>query len=149
MRYLQTYKLFEARGWKVIPDKVYNDALRQLRKESSIDDVDELFSFIDYWMTVSDLPSYNPEQVKKRLDSYYSSPPSSDEEWFPMWTSDGDTVEYIMNELSRVYADSSFEINQQRCHKCGRQFTQTSRHNSFCSSRCEEEYDKGMANYWG
>jgi len=147
VRYLKTYKLFESRGWKVIPEQVYNDALRQLRKEGSIDDVDELFSFIDYWMTVSDLPSYNPEQVKKRLDSYYSSPPSSDEEWFPMWTSDGDTVEYIMNELSRTYADSSFEENQQNCHKCGREFTQRSRHDSFCSMRCKEEYDEGMANY--
>ncbi len=149
MKHLKKYKIFEARGWKVIPDKVYNDALRQLRRDGSIDDVDELFSFIDYWMTVSDLPSYNPEQLKKRLDSYYSSKPSADEEWFPMWTSDEDTVEYIMDELSRTYADSSFEENQQNCHKCGRQFTQTNRHNSFCSSRCKEEYDKGMANYWG
>ena len=147
MKYLQTYKLFEARSWKVIPDKVYNDALRQLREEGSIDDVDELFSFIDYWMTVSDLADYNPEQVKKRLESDYSSPPSSNEEWFPMWTSDEDTVEYIMNELSRVYADSSFEVSQQNCHKCGRQFTQTSRHQGFCSSSCENEYDEGMKNY--
>ena len=147
MRYLKTYKLFESRGWKVIPEQVYNDALRQLRKEDSIDNVDELFSFIDYWMTVSDLADYNPEQVKKRSDSYYSSPPSSDEEWFPMWTSDEDTIEYIMRALSRVYADSSFEVNRQLCHKCGGEFTQRSRHDSFCSMRCKEEYDKDMSNY--
>lgn len=149
MKHLKSYKLFEDRRWKVIPDGVYKGALRELRRKGSIDDVEELFSFIDYWMTVSDLPSYNPEKVKERLDSYYSGSPNATEDWFPMWCSDEDTVENIMDELSRIYADSSFEEGTQTCHKCGNLFTQKSRHDSFCSMRCREDYDRDMANYWG
>ena len=149
MKHLKSYKLFEGRNWKAIPKEVYDGALQELSKTESINDVDELFSFIDYWMSVSDLVDYNPVEVKKRLESYYSpfSPPTSDEEWFPMWCSDGDTVECIMNELSRVYADSSFQEGTQNCHKCGRQFTQKGRHESFCSIRCEDEYSKSMSDW--
>lgn len=146
MRHLQSYKLFESRNWKSLPKEIYSQAIRQLQKEDSINNIDELFSFIDYWMSVSGL-EYDPEKLKERLDWYYSSPPSGDEEWFPMWTSDSDTVEYIMNELSRTYADYSFKPSTKTCHICGNQFRQTNRHQSFCSSSCENEYDEGMKNY--
>lgn len=147
MKHLKSYKLFESRNWKALPKEIYNGALLELSKIESIDDVDELFSFVDYWMSVSDLVDYNPVVVKERLESYYSGSPCEGEEWFPMWCSDGDTVEYIMNELSRVYADSSFQEGTQNCHKCGRQFTQKSRHESFCSIRCEDEYSKSMSDW--
>lgn len=52
-----------------------------------------------------------------------------------------------MNELSRLYTDASFRSGEKTCHKCNQVFTQTNRHQSFCSSSCEEEYDKGMADW--
>ncbi len=147
MKHLQSYKIFESKNYKIIPDDLYRSALKELKKEDQFDNIDDLFGFYDYWLSVSNLPSYDPVKVKDYLDWYYSSPPSSDEEWFPMWTSDGDTVEFIMNELSRIYADSSFKPGPKNCSKCNQIFTQTNRHNTFCSSTCEKEYDKAMSNY--
>lgn len=147
MKHLQSYKLFESRNYKIIPDDIYRAALKELRKEDRFDNIDHLFGFYDYWLSVSDLPSYDPQKVKDYLDWYYSSPPCADEEWFPMWTSDDDTVEFIMNELSRIYADSSFKPGPKNCSKCNQTFTQTNRNNTFCSSTCKEEYDKDMSNW--
>ncbi len=143
MKYLKTYKLFENRNWKSMPQDIQDQAYRQLVSMDSINNVDELFAFYDYWLNVSE-PSadYDPEKVKSRLESFYSTPPCADEEWFPMWTSDGDTVECIMRELSGLYADYSFRPGVITCHQCGNQFTQTNRHQSFCSSSCENEYDE-------
>jgi protein-arginine kinase activator protein McsA len=64
-----------------------------------------------------------------------------------MFTSDSDTVEVIMNELSRLYADASFNPGPKTCHKCGVVFRQMNRHQSFCSSRCKDDYDRGMADW--
>ena len=148
MKHIKPYRLFESRNYKVIPDDIYNGALEELRNEGRFNNIDDLFGFYDYWLTVGDseLPYYDPIEVKERLDDY-SSPPSSDEEWFPMFTSDSDTIEFIMNELSRLYTDASFRSGEKTCHKCNQVFTQTNRHQSFCSSSCEEEYDKGMADW--
>lgn len=150
MKHIKSYKLFESRNYKVIPDEIWNGALKELRREGHFDNIDDLFGFYDYWLTIGDkeLPNYDPDKVKQRLVSYYSSPPCEGEEWFPMWTSDEDTVEFIMNELSRLYADASFNPGPVRCHKCGQTFTQTGRHQSFCSPQCHDEYNKSMENYW-
>ena len=138
MKYL---KYFEGRNWKIIPDEIFRKAESELRQEGHIEDVDNLFSFYDYWLSVADI-DYDPVALKDRLEYYYSSPPSSDEEWFPMWTSDEYTVEYIMSELSRLYADLTFYSKDINCNKCGRLFTQKARHQNFCSIRCREEYDE-------
>lgn len=146
MRHLKSFSLFESRNWKSIPGSIWESALEELTSKESINNVDELFSFYDYWLNVSEPSSdYDPDKLKSQLDSYYSSPPSSNEEWFPMWLSDSDTVEYIMNELSRIYANYSFRPGPKKCHKCGQEFTQTSKDNSFCSDRCESQYDEDMA----
>jgi hypothetical protein len=139
----------ESKNYKVIPDDIYSGALKELRAEGRFDNIDHLFGFYDYWLTVGDseLPYYDPVEVKERLVSFYSSPPSSDEEWFPMFTSDDDTIEYIMYELSRLYADASFNPGPKTCHKCGVVFRQMNRHQSFCSSRCKDDYDRGMADW--
>jgi hypothetical protein len=110
MRYLKTFKVFEERNYKVIPDDIYQGALKELWSEGQFDNIDDLFGFYDYWLTVGDseLPYYDPVEVKERLESLYSGSPCEGEEWFPMFTSDSDTVEVIMNELSRLYADASF-----------------------------------------
>ena len=111
--------------------------------------VDELFGFYDYWLTVGDseLPYYDPVEVKDRLDSLYSGSPCEGEEWFPMFTSDSDTVEVIMNELSRLYADASFKPGDYRCGNCHRIFKQTNRYQTMCSSSCENEYDERMSDW--
>ena len=148
MKHLKSFNLFESRNYKVLPDEIRSGAIEQLRSIEQFNNVDELFGFYDYWLNVSEPSSeYDPEEVKSRLESYYSGSPCEGEEWFPMWTSDGDTVEWIMNELSGLYADASFKPAPINCHKCGRQFTQMNRHQSFCSSSCKNEYDRGMANY--
>jgi len=133
--------LKENRNWKIIPDEIFRKAEYELRQEGHIEDIDDLFSFYDYWLSVADI-DYDPVALKDRLEYYYSSPPSSDEEWFPMWTSDEYTVEYIMSELSRLYADLTFYSKDINCNKCGRLFTQKTRHQNFCSIRCREEYDE-------
>lgn len=150
MKYLKSYKLFEERNYKVIPDEIWSGAQKELRSEGRFDNIDDLFGFYDYWLTIGDseLPYYDPVVVKDRLVSYYSSPPTADEEWFPMWTSDEDTVEWIMDELSRLYTDASFKSVPKTCHKCHNVFTQTNRHQSFCSTQCSDEYSKSMGNYW-
>jgi hypothetical protein len=146
MKHLKSFNLFESRNWKSIPGSIWESALEELKSKESINNVDELFSFYDYWLNVSEpSSSYDPERLREELDYYYSSPPTADEEWFPMWTSDSDTVEYIMHELSRIYADHSFREGEKNCHKCNQVFTQTNRNNPFCSSRCERDYDEAMS----
>ena len=106
-----------------------------------------MFGFYDYWLTIGDseLPYYDPVVVKDRLVSFYSSPPTADEEWFPMFTSDSDTVEWIMGELSRLYADASFKPGEYRCGN--NSFRQTNRYQTMCSSSCENEYDEKMSGW--
>ena len=149
MKHLKSYKVFESRNYKVLPEDIYNGALKELRSESRFDNVDELFGFYDYWLTIGDreLPYYDPIEVKDRLDSLYSGSPCEGEEWFPMFTSDSDTVEVIMSELSRLYADTSFRPGDYRCGNCHNVFRQTNRYQTMCSSSCENEYDEKMANY--
>ncbi len=149
MRHIKSFKLFEARNYKVLPEEIYNGALKELRGEGKFDNIDELFGFYDYWLTVGDseLPYYDPVEVKERLDHFYSSPPCEGEEWFPMFTYDGDTVEFIMNELSRLYADASFRSGDYQCGNCHNVFKQTNRYQTFCSSSCENEYDEKMSHW--
>ena len=149
MKHLKAYKLFEERNYKVIPDDIYQGALKELWSEGQFDNIDDLFGFYDYWLTVGDseLPYYDPVEVKERLESLYSGSPCEGEEWFPMFTSDSDTVEVIMNELSRLYADASFKPGDYRCGNCHRIFKQTNRYQTMCSSSCENEYDDRMIQY--
>lgn len=142
MEHLKTYKLFESKNYKIIPDDIYSGALKELRSEGKFDNIDHLFGFYDYWLTLGDseLPYYDPIEVKERLVSFYSSPPGEGEEWFPMFTYDEDTVEFIMNELSRLYADASFRSGDYRCYNCHRIFKQTNRYQTMCSSSCDNEY---------
>ena len=148
MKHLISYKLFESRNYKVLPDEIHSGAVEQLRSIEQFNNVDELFGFYDYWLNVSEPSSeYDPEEVKSRLDSLYSGSPCEGEEWFPMWTSDSDTVEVIMNELSRLYADASFKSGDYRCGNCHRIFRQTNRYQTMCSSSCENEYDDRMIQY--
>jgi len=149
MRHIKTFKLFEERNYKVLPEEIYNGALKELRGEGRFDNIDELFGFYDYWLTVGDseLPYYDPIEVKERLESLYSGSPCEGEEWFPMFTSDSDTVEVIMNELSRLYADASFKPGDYRCGNCHRIFRQTNRYQTMCSSSCENEYDEKMSGW--
>ena len=149
MKHIKTFKLFEARNYKVLPEEIYNSALKELRGEGRFDNIDDLFGFYDYWLTVGDseLPYYDPVEVKERLESFYSSPPCEGEEWFPMFTYDEDTVEFIMNELSRLYADASFKSGDYQCGNCHNVFKQTNRYQTFCSSSCENEYDEKMSHW--
>ena len=149
MKHIKTYKLFEERNYKVIPDEIWSGAEKELRSEGRFDNIDDLFGFYDYWLTIGDseLPYYDPVEVKDRLDSLYSGSPCEGEEWFPMFTSDSDTVEVIMNELSRLYADASFKPGDYRCGNCHRIFRQTNRYQTMCSSSCENEYDVKMSGW--
>ena len=149
MKYLKSYKLFEERNYKVMPEEIWSGAIRELRGEGKFDNIDELFGFYDYWLTIGDseLPYYDPVVVKERLESFYSSPPTADEEWFPMFTFDEDTVEWIMNELSGLYADYSFKAGEYRCGNCHNIFRQTNRHQTMCSSSCENEYSEKMSDW--
>jgi hypothetical protein len=76
MKHLKTYKLFESKNYKIIPDDIYSGALKELRSEGKFDNIDHLFGFYDYWLTLGDseLPYYDPVEVKERLVSFYSSP---------------------------------------------------------------------------
>ena len=149
MRHIKTFKLFEERNYKVLPEEIYNGAVKELRSEGQFDNIDELFGFYDYWLTVGDseLPYYDPVEVKERLERFYSSPPCEGEEWFPMFTYDEDTVEFIMNELSSLYADASFKSGDYQCGNCHNVFKQTNRYQTFCSSSCENEYDEKMSHW--
>ena len=149
MKHIKTFKLFEERNYKVLPEEIYNGALKELYSEGQFDNIDHLFGFYDYWLTVGDseLPYYDPVEVKDRLVSLYSGSPCEGEEWFPMFTSDSDTVEVIMNELSRLYADASFKPGDYRCGNCHRIFKQTNRYQTMCSSSCENEYDERMSDW--
>lgn len=149
MRHIKTFRLFEARNYKVLPEEIYNSALKELRSEGRFDNIDDLFGFYDYWLTVGDseLPYYDPVEVKEKLESFYSSPPCEGEEWFPMFTYDEDTVEFIMNELCGLYADASFRSGDYQCGNCHNVFKQTNRYQTFCSSSCENEYDEKMSHW--
>ena len=149
MKHLKSYNLFESRNYKVMPDEIWNGAIRELRGEGKFDNIDDLFGFYDYWLTVGDseLPYYDPVAVKDRLEGFYSTPPCAGEEWFPMFTFDEDTVEWIMNELSGLYADYSFRPGEYRCGNCHNIFKQTNRHQTMCSSSCENEYSEKMSDW--
>jgi hypothetical protein len=74
MRYLKTFKIFEEKNYKIIPNDIYSGALKELYSEGQFDNIDDLFGFYDYWLTVGDseLPYYDPIEVKDRLVSLYS-----------------------------------------------------------------------------
>lgn len=64
MKHIKPYRLFESRNYKVIPDDIYNGALEELRNEGRFNNIDDLFGFYDYWLTVGDseLPYYDPKK---------------------------------------------------------------------------------------
>lgn len=143
MKYIKLFESFNKDSW-------WKEAYKQLASEDVFNNFDEMFSFIDYYISISDVAeewSLKETTVRNQLESYYGSPPTADEEWFPMYLQDSEYREHIMNELSRIYNDISFKSKEISCHDsgCSNRFIQKSRYNIFCSDRCEREYDEGMA----
>jgi hypothetical protein len=143
MRYVKLFENFNKDSWK---DKAY----KQLASEYIFNNFDEMFSFIDYYISISDVAEeWNTKEttIRKRLESYYDSPPTAEEEWFPMYLQDGEYREHIMGELGRIYNDISFKPSMKYCNNggCNNTFMKKSRYDIFCSDRCRSEYDKAMA----